>query len=437
MTLLYCISREKIAYLAWIGFVYVCSCVLVQAADRDALGPIPPGIMDPLFSPTADEQQAPPTPRQQRPTRTIRQTEQPSNDSSGLRAREIQHHLAEAQTHDRAGRWRSALTEYQALIRLEPNNPSHRLRAAILATMVHQHNLADIYFTEIHEALGYLSPNHSLAWVEALLHLREFERADDVLHAALTTAPSHLRGRYYELILNQRHQRATAAEFWRDRNLAEQIRVAGWIINDETSLRTWLTEEGLRGLITTVLGDVSPANMRPVFDALRDAWTELERENWQDAITQLRTAQQRGASQPHITLEIARSFLNLDSHSTATLLTLSILEAHSHPPELAYPAAYILIGTEEYEQAAEILQAALDDGLEANQRIQMALAYALAGTGDTDKAWPIIAPMAEEFADDFRGWMERDAPHIRAIRADPRFSDLPSRSQPSLQINAR
>lgn len=393
------------------------------ADERDALGPIPPGVMDPLHVPEPPSRRRQPAvqPRLSRPGHEAQSRPSPTVDP---RAREIQYHRAEAQAHDRAGRWRSALMEYQTLMRLEPENHSHLLRAAILGTLLDQHNLADRYFTELAEAVDDLDPTYSVAWVDALLHVGEFERARPLLKDALAASPSHLRGRYYEVILDRRAGRATPAEFWRVRTLADQIRVAGWILSGETALRSWIGDDGIQSILSITLGDLRSQNLQSAYDRMRDAWTELERSDWQAALTHLQAADQLGATHPHIRLEQARCQMRMGHSEIATDGVLDTLATHSHPPELAYPAAYILIGAEQYEKAAQILQTALDAGYESDTRIQMALAYALAGSGEMDLAWPLLEPMAEQYPSEFSQWMERDVPHIRAIRADPRFSDL-------------
>lgn len=406
--------------LAVLGLGGILPHAPVHGSEQDALGVIPSGLLEPLDSPEPELRRRPSRP----PPRSLLRRDRGTQQADPSATRLIQHHLSEAQAYDRAGRWRSALMEYQTLIRLEPDNASHWLRAALLSTMVNQYNLADHYFTELHEQLGTLHPNHSIAWVESLLHLQEFERASEILSSALIATPTNLRARYYELIINQRAGQDTEPQFWLLRSLAQQIQVMGWMGTGEANLRSWIGDDGLQDIVNTVFGDMSLSDLPEAYNALRDAWTELEREDWSSALPHLQTAQDVGATQPHIFLETARCLMRMGNDEAASQQVKNILEMHASPPELAYPAAYVLIGAQQYESAATILQTAIDAGLEVDRRIQIALAYALAGSDSMDEAWPMIASMAEAYPDEFPEWMERDEPHIRAIRTDPRFNEL-------------
>lgn len=327
-----------------------------------------------------------------------------------------------AELHYEEGCLESALEEYQRLMRLRPGYAPFVVRAALLATMLKQYNVADTYFEELDRSIS-LRADHLAAWGNVLIHLARYSDAENVLERALQMEADHATAHYQILMLHVVTGAEMNEHYWRYRTLPELVSVAGWLVDDAMDRRRIMDADQQRRLIRAVLGDVRARDVESVRRALRSAQLQLNSEAWEEAYALLGEARALGADRPFIKLEQIRSLVEQGGHVEAVQRADALMPTHDYPPAMQYGYGYILIKAGEYDRAAQVLEA-LSPEFAEQWRARMALAYAWAGAGRMDEAWPILAAMSERFPNRFPEWMEGDTPYLDAIRSDPRFPAL-------------
>lgn len=322
-----------------------------------------------------------------------------------------------------ARRYKDALKSYKHLLRLRPGHLPYLERAAILAALAEQYPLAEAYLQEVLREKP-AHPNYLGIWAGVLIQLERYAEAKQAVERSLAVEPNHVVGRYYQAALRRAEGEGnTETTFWLNKRLPELVEIASLLASDRPVLERWLGKDVFAALVRDLLGEVQAEQLNEAHRLLREAQSQLARENWESAFTMLSESQSIGVDRPFIELEKARCALEAGSIDAAVARANAVMDESVEDPDMAYAYAYILLNAEVYQRTVALLRPHFQEEAE-DPHIDFAYACALAGIGRMDEAWPIWRTVADRHPELFAEWTSDEAPYLAPLKGDPRYAEL-------------